>query len=246
MQQDVCGCFPTGRHYPGIADILAESLVDVAGLSPVFQAQAAWMDLSLCVVDFETTGFDEQIDRIVEVGLVRFERGEVRARHNWLVHPGMSIPESATSVHGITDAMVADAPRFEQIASEVQAALEQQLPVAYNATFDRKFLHAEMARLGVVSSPVPALDPEVTWVDPLVWVREIMAEEKSKRLGDVCAKLGIELNDAHRAWADAEATGKVLVAISDQMPQTYGELIRIQHQYAAQQEAALADFRRRR
>ena len=246
MQQDVCGCFPTGRHYPGIADFLAQSLVDVAGLSRAFEAQARWLDLPLCVVDFETTGFDEQVDRIVEVGLVCFEKGDVSARHNWLVNPGMPIPESATAVHGITDAMVAEAPRFDEIAGEVQRVLERQLPVAYNASFDRKFLHAEMARLGIVASVAPALDPEVTWVDPLVWVREIMADEKSKRLGDVCEKLGIELNDAHRAWADAEATGRVLMELAAKMPQTYSELIRIQEQYAARQEAALADFRRRR
>jgi len=158
----------------------------------------------------------------------------------------MLIPESAISVHGITDAMVADAPRFEEIAKELTAALHGHLPVAYNATFDRKFLHAEMARVGATPEPPPAIDPTVTWVDPLVWVRELMAEEKSKRLGDVCQKLGIPLDDAHRAWADAEATGKVLLALADRMPKTYADLIRIQDQYAARQEAEMADWRRRR
>jgi DNA polymerase III subunit epsilon len=243
---DVCGCFPTGRHYPGIAELLAQDFGAVQGLWPKFDAAAAWLDIPLAVIDFETTGFDETVDRVVEVGVVCFQRGEVSAKHNWLIQPGMAIPESAMAVHGITDAMVADAPRFEQIAEELASALAGHLPVAYNATFDRKFLHAEMARTRVPRDVAAALSPDVTWLDPLVWVRELMADEKSKRLGDICAKLGIPLDDAHRAWADAEAAGRVLLTLAARMPRGYGELIRIQDQTGARQEAALADWRRRR
>lgn len=245
-QHEVCGCFPTGRHYPGIADLLIQAFSRVEGLWQPFAAHEPWIDLPLAVIDFETTGFDAQLDRVVEIGVVCFERGEVTKRHNWLIQPGMAIPEAAMNVHGITDAMVADAPRFEQVADELRQALVGHLPVAYNATFDRKFLHAELSRSGVSSLVSAATDPGVTWVDPLVWVRELMAEEKSKRLGDICERLGIALSDAHRAWADAEATGKVLLALVERMPKTYAELIRIQDQYAAQQEAELADWRRRR
>lgn len=248
-QLDVCGCFPTGRHYPGIADFLAQAFSRVEGLSSAFPANDPWLDLPVAVIDFETTGFDDALDRVVEVGVVCFRRGEVTARVSWLINPGMPIPEGAVSVHGITDAMVADAPRFEQIAGELCEALAGHLPVAYNATFDRKFMHAEMARAGIkLGTPglPPAVDAQVTWVDPLVWVRELMAEEKSKRLGDICERLAIPLSDAHRAWADAEATGRVLFALSERMPRAYAELIRIQDQYGAHQEAELSDWRRRR
>jgi len=248
-QHDVCGCFPTGRHYPGIAELLAQAFSRVEGLWPGFAAHEPWLDVPLAVIDFETTGFEAQADRVVEVGIVCFHRGEVTRRVNWLVQPGMPIPESAINVHGITDAMVADAPRFEQIAEELAEVLVGHLPVAYNATFDRRFLHAEMARLDGARrarTPSPALDAKVTWVDPLVWVRELMADEKSKRLGDICERLGIPLSDAHRAWADAEATGRVLLALSGRMPKSYAELIRIQDQYGAHQEVELADWRRRR
>jgi DNA polymerase-3 subunit epsilon len=243
---DVCGCFPTGRHYPGIADILSLSLGQVEGLWPGFAPQAPWLELPLAVIDFETTGFDDQLDRVVEVGVVCFSAGEVSARHSWLLNPDMPIPESAIAVHGITDAMVADAPRFWQIAEELRGALVGHLPVAYNATFDRRFMHTEMRRAGVLTDLPPAVDPQVTWVDPLVWVRELMVDEKSKRLGDVCETLGIPLSDAHRAWADAEAAGHVLLALAARMPRSYAELIRIQDQYAAHQEVELADWRRRR
>jgi DNA polymerase-3 subunit epsilon len=225
---------------------MSQLLEQVEGVFHGFDPKQPWTELPLAVIDFETTGFDENIDRVVEVGVVCFHRGELTSTKSWLVNPGMPIPESAVSVHGITDAMVADAPRFEQIAEELRAALVGHLPVAYNATFDRKFLHAEMKRAGIRGDLPPAIDPTVTWVDPLVWTRELLPEAKSKRLGDICELLGVPLSDAHRAWADAEATGRVLLALADRMPRAYGELIRVQDQYAARQEAELADWRRRR
>ena len=245
-QHDVCGCFPTGRHYPGIAEFLAAAFARVEGLYHGFPANEPWAALPLAVIDFETTGFEAGVDRVVEVGVVCFHHGEVSNRVNWLIQPDMPIPEQAVSVHGITDAMVADAPRFADIAEQLRDTLKGHLPVAYNATFDRRFMHAEMTRAGITGDLPPAVDPTVTWCDPLVWVRELMADEKSKRLGDICEKLGIPLNDAHRAWADAEATGKVLLALAERMPKTYAELIRIQDQYGAHQEVELADWRRRR
>lgn len=245
-QIDVCGCFPTGRHYPGIADLLLQAGAKVEGLWHAFEPQVPWIDLPLAVIDFETTGFDEAHDRVVEVGVACFVRGQLTQTKSWLIQPGMLIPEQAINVHGITDAMVADAPRFEQIAHELCEVLAGHLPVAYNASFDRKFLRMELARANVINDAVPAADAQVAWVDPLVWVRELLAEEKSKRLGDVCEKLGIPLSDAHRAWADAEAAGRVLIALADRMPRAYAELVRIQDQYAARQEAELADWRRRR
>jgi DNA polymerase-3 subunit epsilon len=246
MQQDVCGCFPTGRHYPGIAEMLSAAFGQVEGLWPGFEATGSWVEIPLAVIDFETTGFDENFDRVVEIGVACFERGQLVETKSWLIQPGMPIPEGAVSVHGITDAMVADAPRFEQVAEELRQVLEGRLPVAYNATFDRKFMHAEMARANVTRKLPAAVDAKVTWLDPLVWVRELMAEEKSKRLGDVCEKLGIPLNDAHRAWADAEAAGRVLLALAERMPRSYADVIRIQDQYAARQEVEMADWRRKR
>jgi DNA polymerase-3 subunit epsilon len=246
MQQDVCGCFPTGRHYPGIADLLSASFGHVEGLWEGFPPHGPWTELPIAVIDFETTGFDENADRVVEIGVACFHRGELVETKSWLINPGMPIPEQAVSVHGISDAMVADAPRFEAVAEELRQVLQGRLPVAYNALFDRKFMHAEMARAGFPQPVAAALDGKVAWVDPLVWVRELMADEKSKRLGDVCEKLGIPLNDAHRAWADAEAAGRVLIALAERMPKTYSDLIRIQDQYAARQEVELADWRRRR
>ncbi|MCA9600581.1 MAG: 3'-5' exonuclease, partial [Myxococcales bacterium] len=84
------------------------------------------------------------------------------------------------------------------------------------------------------------------WIDPLVWVRELQKYEKGKKLTDVCARMGIPLEQAHRASGDAEATGKVLLALAKDLPATYGELIRIQTQYAAKQESEFQAWKSRR
>lgn len=246
---DVCGCFPTGRHYPGIADLIARTVMAVQGLARHLDASEAWADQRLAVIDFETTGLSPEQDRIIEVGVVCFERGELSALKNWLCNPGIPIPEEAKAVHNISDEDLQHAPAFADILPELQALTAGHLPIAYNALFDRRFLHAELARAGFVgdeeTSPAAFL-PEVTWIDPLVWVRELHKDERGYRLGDVCARLGIALDNAHRAASDAEATGRVLLALAQRMPATYGELIRIQTQYAARQDVDIAINWRRR
>src|SRR5690606_31177269 len=86
------GCFPTGRHYPGIADRLARAIRDVSGLCAAFDPGAPWMELPMAVIDFETTGRDAEIDRVIEVGIVGFDRGEVTFREGLLVDPERPIP----------------------------------------------------------------------------------------------------------------------------------------------------------
>lgn len=243
----VCGCFPTGRHYPGIADRIARSVERVVGLASEFEPDAIWAKASLAVIDFETTGLDPEQDRVLEMGIVQFDDGVLSARHNYLINPGIPVPEESRAVHGITDEELKDAPRFSQIADEVLGHLRGRLPVAYNADFDKRFLLAEFSR---VNTPLhgdlpPAVNKETVWVDPLVWVRELHREHKGHKLVDVCERLGIALDNAHRASDDAEATGRVLLRLAQDMPETYSELIRIQSQYAAQQDADRPAWRRR-
>jgi DNA polymerase-3 subunit epsilon len=239
---DVCGCFPTGRHYPGIADRLRRAIVAVKGLARHLEADTRWADSRIAVIDFETTGLSPETDRIIEIGVACFAAGELTHLKHWLVNPGMPIPEQARAVHGIGDADVAEAPTFTQIAVELTQLLQAHLPVAYNASFDRAFFHAELERAGFStrSDDMPAAcSSEVEWLDPLVWVRELYRDDKSRKLTDIAARLGIALERAHRAASDAETTGRVLLALADRMPQSYGEVIGLQGQYAARQEIDL-------
>jgi DNA polymerase-3 subunit epsilon len=236
---DGCGCFPTGRHYAGIAHLLR---VEIRGLAQGFAADVPWTEIDVALLDVETTGRDASVDRVVELGIAVGRHGEIVARYNWLVNPGMPIPEQASAVHHITDDMVAGKPRFEAIAPEVANALRGCVPAAYNAQFDRAFLMGEFSRAKVDGSGVPALTRETEWLDPLVWARDIQSDEKSRALGDVAARLGVALEKAHRAQDDAEAALRVLYALGkdSRMPRAYGALVQEQRRLAHAQ----ADARR--
>ena len=246
---NVCGCFPTGRHYPGIADRIARSIQRVEGLAVEFDPGVPWSEIPVVVIDFETTGTNSEVDRVIEIGMVGFRRGEMIFREGLLVNPGIPIPEESRAVHGITDEELEGAPSFVEALPRVVELLAGHLPVAYNAAFDRGFLLAEVERARAAGAPLldplpPAMRPEVAWVDPLVWAREVLKDQKSRRLGDVAAHFGIPLEQAHRAAGDAEATGRVLLALAPQMPAMYGELVSLQARYSAFQEAERVRFRR--
>jgi DNA polymerase-3 subunit epsilon len=235
-----CGCFPTGHHYPGIAHLLR---VRARGVVPELDGDADWAELPIAVLDTETTGRDAQTDRIVEIGIVVGLRGEVVRRHNWLVNPQMPIPDGAREVHGISDDDVKDAPTFAQIAADIAEALRGTVPAAYNASFDKGFVAAELARSGLVLEAFPScMRAEVEWVDPLVWARELQKYEKGKKLGEVAARLGVALENAHRASDDAEAALRVLYAFARdaRVPRGYSALVQEQRRLSRAQEE---DFR---
>ncbi len=231
----MCGCFPTGRHYAGIAHLLRAV---TRGLVEGHSAEAPWADLPIILVDVETTGKDASSDRVVEVGFAVARGGEITERRNWLVNPGRPIPQEASDIHKITDDDVKDAPAFEAIAAEVAAAIEGAIPGAYNAAFDKAFLTNELARAGL------SLRRDIEWIDPLVWARELQQGERSRALGEVAARLGISLENAHRAADDAEAALRVLLALGRdvRVPRTYGALVQEQRRLALAQ----ADERRLR
>lgn len=222
------GCFPTGRHYPGIAHLLR---VSVSGLASEFDAATPLSALPLVSIDTETTGRDPNEDRIVEIACVLWDSGRVSARRDWLVNPGRPIPEDARAVHGISDDDVRDKPTFAEVAEEVLSAMSGRVPVAYNAEFDQRFIHLELDRAGIRRASGPAAVRDgVSWIDPLTWARELQKDEKSRALTAVAERLGIEIQQAHRATDDAEAAVQVLARFFEdaRVPDTYGAFVREQ------------------
>jgi DNA polymerase III subunit epsilon len=241
-----CGCFPTGRHYAGIAHLIR---IQATGIVDGFDPEASWIDLPIALIDVETTGRDPAIDRVIELGIVVGRSGEVVEKHSWLVNPGQPIPEESRAVHGISDDMVADKPAFAAIADEVLKALRGAIPAAYNASFDRAFVMAELHRTGREGGHVlPAsLAPNVEWIDPLVWARELYAFEKGKALSDMTARLGIAHETAHRATDDAEAALRVLYAFAKdvRVPKSYAGFTQEQRRLARAQDEERARWRNR-
>jgi DNA polymerase-3 subunit epsilon len=226
------GCFPTGRHYPGIAHLLR---IVVAGLAEEFAGDTSLDEMSLVAIDTETTGRDPEVDRAVEIACVIYRRGEVVTRRSWLINPGRPIPKESSDVHGIDDDAVRDAPPFAAIVGELLETLGEGVPLAYNAEYDRKVLTAELARAGIAPATLPpALRRNVEWIDPLIWARELQRAEKSRALSEVAQRLGIPLEHAHRATDDAEATLHVFSAFrrDPRVPRTYGALVQEQRRLA--------------
>jgi DNA polymerase-3 subunit epsilon len=150
----------------------------------------------LAFVDLEMTGLDVARDRVVEVCIERVVGQERTASLCSLVNPGERAG-GAFEVHGIDAAALAQAPRFEELADAVLTALSGAVVVAHAASWDVRFLCAEMERTG------KAL--RVThFLDTLVLARRAFAFH-SHSLDSLCRELGIERGQAHRAASDVAA-----------------------------------------
>lgn len=154
----------------------------------------------LAVIDVETTGLEHRkADRVIEVAVARGRCGAAPEVWSVLVHPGR--PVGATHIHGITDDMVAGAPRFPDVLPTLLAALDGAVPCAHNAPFDLAFLRAECLRAGAAVSFPPALDT-------LGLARRHLGLP-SNALDALCQRFGIERERAHRAADDALATWRL-------------------------------------
>lgn len=157
-------------------------------------------DTPIAVIDFETTGLTPGLDRVVEVAVVRLEPGsQPQLVFDTLVNPMRSM--AATEIHGITDADVADAPRFHDIAGELIAALSDCVIAAYNVYFDIKFLLSEMGQSGVNHIP-----PHFC----LMYMRPMLGLGSRCKLDEACRAHNIDHDAAHVAAQDAEAAGLLL------------------------------------
>lgn len=155
------------------------------------------------IIDFETTGlFPGGQDRVVEVAVVHAdELGRVTGEWDTLVNPGRDL--GPQRIHHIQAADAMDAPTFAQIASRLVSLLEGRVLVAHNASFDTRFLLAELARLGYVpASPLVELCT-------MKLARDILPGS-GRSLADCCDAYDIAIGDAHRASADTLATARLL------------------------------------
>lgn len=95
---------------------------------------------SYVLLDLETTGGNPVNDRITEIAAVRFEQGQEVARWSTLVNPGVNVSAFIERLTGISNAMVAEAPTFSEVAADLLAILEDAVLVAHNVRFDHGFL----------------------------------------------------------------------------------------------------------
>jgi len=160
----------------------------------------------LVAVDTETTGFDPSAGHeLVEVACVAIENGQIGETWSSLVKPARPIPADAARIHGITDAMVAVAPRPEEVAAELRRACGTTPLVFHNASFDLPFLAALLRAGGLrpLDNPI---------VDTLGLARGIHGPGENS-LGALARRHALPAETAHRAAGDARTTARLLVTL---------------------------------
>ena len=162
---------------------------------------------TLLAVDTETTGMSPASgDRLVEVAYVPIVDGVIGEGWSSLVRPGRPIPPGATNVHKITDAMVAGAPSYADVARVLREACADLPLVFHNAPFDLPFLVAMFEEAGV-----PPLRNPI--VDTLGIARE-QGGVGGNSLGALATRMGLPAEAAHRALGDARTTARLFLKLA--------------------------------
>ncbi len=162
------------------------------------------------VLDTETTGLDPSDGhRIIEIGCVElddhFPTGRSFQRY---LDPQRDVPAEAERIHGISSAMLVGKPKFAEVAEAFMEFLGDAPLVIHNASFDLKFVNAELARLGKPPIPVArAIDT--------IEMAKIKLPGVRYSLDELCKRFGIDLSarDKHGALLDAELTAQVYLEL---------------------------------
>jgi DNA polymerase III subunit epsilon len=158
-------------------------------------AAAEELPQDLVFVDLETTGGNAAYDRITEVGIVRIRDGELIEEWSSLVNPERPIPPYIEAFTGISDAMVAGAPRFADIAAEVRRKLQGAVFAAHNARFDYSFLRSEFLKMDMGFSAKVLCTVKLS--------RRLFPEYIRHNLDAVMERNGLSCSARHRALGDA-------------------------------------------
>lgn len=159
-------------------------------------------NLTFTVVDLETTGGKPLFHQIIEIGIVRIERGEIVDTFETFVNPGHSIPPDITMITGITDNDVEYAPLFPDVIDKIMPYLNKGIFVAHNAAFDYGFMQKSLFRAGV------------NWHAPKLCTvqlsRKLLPHLPRHNLDAIAQYFHINIERRHRALDDAKATGIAL------------------------------------
>lgn len=150
------------------------------------------------IVDIETTGGYANGNGITEIAIVLHNGMEVEGKFQTLINPNQKIPHYITTLTGITNLMVADAPTFESVAESVYNLLCNRVFVAHNVNFDYSFIKQHLLNCG--------FDLNVKKLCTVRMARKVIPGLQSYSLGNICRSLDIPIEARHRAYGDVAAT----------------------------------------
>ncbi|MEW6193749.1 MAG: exonuclease domain-containing protein [Bacteroidota bacterium] len=156
------------------------------------------------VFDFETTGTSARIDKVIEIGIVKIRKGKIVDTFQSYINPGRQIPYFITTMTGITNADVENAPYFEEVYSGIKDFIGESILVAHNLSFDHSFLKHEClnADLQMLGNP---------GICTLKLAKRLYPQLSSRSLGNLTRTLRIRHRNVHSGLGDATATAKILL-----------------------------------
>ncbi len=171
---------------------------------------------TVVVLDFETTGLSpNQGDRAIEIGAVRIEQGRVTDRFQELMNPGFRISGFIENYTGITNAHLKNAPPCEEVMGRFSDFIGNDNLVAHNASFDARFLDAELRRLDRSHAGVFACS--------MLIARRLYQNAPNHKLGTLVEYKNIPTDGVfHRALADTEMTAKLWLIMLDELQSDHG------------------------
>ena len=164
------------------------------------------LNADFVVFDIETTGFSPVNNKIIEIGAVKIQQGEITDRFSVFVNPGVPIPFEIEKLTSINDSMVMDAPPIEVILPQFLDFCQDAVLVAHNANFDMSFIMENAKKQG--------LSRKFTFVDTLGIARVLLTHQAKHTLDAVAKTLSISLENHHRAVDDAECTAHIFLKFS--------------------------------
>ena len=170
-------------------------------------AVKAYTDKAVFVAfDLETTGLDPRMDKIVEIGAVKFDKRGLIAGFSTLINPGIPMPPEASRVNNITDEMLRGKPSLDDVFPDFLHFIRGAILAAHNAAFDCGFINEKLKENR--SSPFPSLPNRV--IDTLIFSREKFPGFGHYSLQKLAAELGLSAREAHRAEDDARLCMEIL------------------------------------
>lgn len=166
--------------------------------------------LDFIAFDLETTGLDAAQDRIIEIGAVKFLNGSVDSVFATLIDPERAIPAASTAVNKISNDMVVEKPKIQDLLESFANFCEDLLIVAHNAPFDFQFLQESVTRHQSIA-------PKGVVIDTLPIARRVFPGLPNYKLGTLASHCKILNETFHRAEEDAECCGKIFMAAVHQI-----------------------------
>ncbi len=156
------------------------------------------MDQLYAIIDIETTGGRAARDKITEIAIVLHNGNSILDSFETLINPECNIPYGITEITGITQEMVADAPKFYEVAKQIVEMTEDAIFVAHNVRFDYSFVQEEFRRLGYTYTRKQLCTVRLS--------RKSFPGFRSYSLNSLIDNLGLNIRNRHRAMGDTLAT----------------------------------------